>query len=132
MASLTTSQLAQLSALLDARYNQLLASIRADLEKSDRQQGADLAERMPADSGDQASGSSEVDLNLAIIDRHLHELADIETAQVRVKEGHIGICIDCADEISIERLLAHPTATRCLVCQNKRERTYAGDSSPAH
>ena len=97
MTSLTTSQLTQVSALLDARYNQLLAAIRDDLEKSDQQQKVDLTERVPADSGDQASGSSEVDLNLAIIDRHLHELADIEAAKSRKGKP---MAIKIAEEIS--------------------------------
>ena len=130
MASLTSSQLTRLAAMLDARYSLLLATIRNDLEKSDQHQNADVTERMPADAGDQASDSSEVDLNLAIIDRHLHELADLEAAKLRIKEQGFGSCLDCGDEIGIERLLAYPTAMRCLVCQTKRERTYAGDVHP--
>jgi RNA polymerase-binding protein DksA len=128
MSSLSAAQLRQIAATLDARHQQLLIDVRADLEKSERQKHAELADPMPADPGDQASGNTEVELNLALIDHHLHELEDIEAARQRLLDERYGACLDCGDEIGVERLLAYPTATRCLVCQEQRERTYAGDA----
>jgi len=47
-----------------------------------------------------------------------------------VDEGTIGICIDCGQDIGFERLLANPTARRCLICQEHREKTYAHEDTP--
>ena len=130
MASLTVTQLTQIAAQLDSRYKLLLADIREDVEKSELQQQTDTVDRMPADPVDQATGSSEVDLSLAIIDRHLHELADIEAAKKRLQEQRFGKCAECGDDIGSERLFAYPTARRCLLCQEQRERTYANENNP--
>ena len=49
-------------------------------------------------------------------------------ALARIENGDYGECVDCGSEIAHARLKAYPTATRCLACQEKHERTYA----PAH
>lgn len=33
-----------------------------------------------------------------------------------------GICLDCGEEISPDRLEANPAAIRCIDCQRKKER----------
>jgi DnaK suppressor protein len=35
------------------------------------------------------------------------------------------VCVDCGDGIAFNRLQAYPTAKRCIVCQEKREKQYA-------
>jgi RNA polymerase-binding transcription factor DksA len=127
---LTDSQTAQLRTKLDQRYDLLLQEVREELEGSENQQYVELINRSPADIGDQSVGDALADLNLAIIDRHVRELRDIEQAQVRMNEGRITQCIDCGQDIEFKRLLAYPTATRCFLCQQQRERTYAHEGTP--
>jgi RNA polymerase-binding transcription factor DksA len=47
------------------------------------------------------------------------ELADIDAARERLAEGTYGICADCGRRIPEGRLLARPTATRCVACAEK-------------
>jgi RNA polymerase-binding transcription factor DksA len=49
-------------------------------------------------------------------------LADILAAKVRVRTGRFGRCIECDAAIRQDRLLFHPTASRCLGCQQVLER----------
>lgn len=126
----TRAELAELAKRLDGRYRSLLEEVRDELEQSENQQYVELIGRVPADIGDQSVGDALADLNLAIIDRHIRELRDIEAAKARIKEGSFGICIGCGEDIRYERLLAYPTAKRCVVCQQQRERVYAHDGTP--
>jgi RNA polymerase-binding transcription factor DksA len=48
-------------------------------------------------------------------------------AESRRMEGTYGLCEDCGDAISAERLEYLPEATRCVGCQARRERS-AGDA----
>ena len=128
--TLTKTQLSRLERLLDKQYGVLLDEVRDALERSENQQYIELIDRAPADSGDQAAGDALADLNLAIIDRHVMEIRDIEAARGRIKDAGFGVCIDCGDEITFERLLAYPTAKRCFACQRQHERTYAHEGNP--
>ncbi|MEN3046326.1 MAG: TraR/DksA family transcriptional regulator [Candidatus Hydrothermales bacterium] len=50
------------------------------------------------------------------------ELALIEDAISRIKEGTYGICLKCLKPISIERLKAIPYARYCIKCQIEIEK----------
>ena len=126
----TKTQLSKLERKLDRQYELLLEEVRDALEKSENQQYVELIDRAPADSGDQATGDALADLNLAIIDRHVQEIRDIEATRVRIRDGGFGTCIDCGGDIGFERLLAYPTAKRCFVCQQQHEKTYAHEANP--
>ncbi len=128
--ALAKNQLAKLGRELDRQYGQLLEEVRDALEKSENQQYVELIDRAPADSADKATGDALADLNLAIIDRHVREIRDIEATRARIKDGSFGTCIDCRAEIGFERLLAYPTAKRCFACQRQHEKTYAHEANP--
>lgn len=128
--ALTKTQLAKLERTLDKQYELLLEEVRDALEHSENQQYVELIDRAPADTADQATGDALADLNLAIIDRHVREIRDIEATRLRLGDGSFGTCADCGAEIGIERLLAYPTAKRCLVCQQQREKTFAHEGNP--
>ena len=49
---------------------------------------------------------------------------------MRIARGEYGVCIDCRDEIEVERLRARPVATRCSPCQDNYERNHAGPRRP--
>ncbi len=126
----TPTQLARLDAELTSRYEALLEEVRDQLEATENQQYVELIGRAPADAGDQSVGDMLADLNLGMIDRDIQEIRDIEAARVRRKDGGFGTCIDCRAEIDFERLLAYPTAKRCLACQQQHEKTYAHAGTP--
>ncbi|MCW3494707.1 TraR/DksA family transcriptional regulator [Microbacterium sp. SSM24] len=44
------------------------------------------------------------------------ELAEIDAAIARREAGDDGLCADCGRSIPIARLVARPTATRCVHC----------------
>ncbi len=128
--ALTHAQVSKLVSMLDKQYKALLEEVRDALEKSENQQYVELIDRSPADSGDQATGDELADLNLAIIDRHVLEIRDMEAAKARIRDGSFGTCIDCGGDIEFERLLAYLTAKRCFVCQRQREKTFAHEATP--
>lgn len=128
--ALTKSELSNLGEQLDKRYASLLEEVRDALEHSENQQYVELIGRVPADIGDQSVGDALADLNLAIIDRHIQELRDIEAAKARLAQRTYGICIGCAEDIAYDRLHAYPTAKRCVICQQQQERTYAHGGTP--
>jgi DnaK suppressor protein len=128
--TLSRYQLAKLALRLDRRYASLLEEVRDELEKSENTQYIELIDRSPADIGDQSAGDALADLNLAVIDRHVGELRDIEAALARIKDGRCGICIACGCDIAFDRLLAYPTAKRCFACQRQHERLYVHGGVP--
>jgi DnaK suppressor protein len=127
----SASDKAQLERLLEERRAALLEEVRAALEQSENQQYIELIDRVPADIGDQSVGAALADLNRAIIDRHIREIRDIESARARMRDGSYGSCADCGGAIGVERLRAWPTATRCLACQTQYERTFAQHGTPS-
>ncbi len=129
--ALSKAQLAELAGQLDRRRDALLEEVRDELEHSENQQYIELIGRVPPDIGDQSVGDALADLNLAIIDRHVQELRDIDAAKLRIKAGTYGVCIDCGESIGVERLRAYPTAKRCRPCQQQREKTYAHEGTPS-
>lgn len=126
----TKTQISKLGRKLDQQYEALLEEVRDALEKSENQQYVELIDRAPADSGDQATGDALADLNLAMIDRHVREIRDVEETRARIEDGSFGTCSDCGGDIGFERLLAYPTAKRCFICQRQREKTYAHEGNP--
>ena len=128
--ALSKAELAKLMEALDRRYALVVEEVRDAMEKSENQQYVELLDRVPADIGDQSVADELADLNLTLIDRHVQEMRDIEAARLRFKGGTFGVCIDCGQEIGFQRLLAYPTAKRCIDCQQRREKTYAHEGTP--
>lgn len=128
--ALTQPQLATLTDHLDQRYASLLERVRDELANSENPQYVALLDRVPADVGDQSVADALADVNLAMVDRHVRELRDIKAAKARMTECTFGSCIACGDEIRFERMLAYPTAKRCLTCQTLHEKTFAHTPTP--
>jgi DnaK suppressor protein len=58
--------------------------------------------------------------------RNVLFLKKVEQAKQRILEGTFGVCEDCGAEISQTRLMARPTATMCISCQEEKERDERG------
>jgi len=130
MAALTPSQIGQLAKKLNENLQTLLREVRSELENSGDQHRIDLLNNEPGDSGDESMANALADFNLAILDRHIDDMRDIEAALQRIKNGEYGVCTDCGVDVAFARLQAYPTAKRCIVCQEKRERDYAHEGQP--
>lgn len=130
MAPLNPSQLDQLAKKLNEDNQALLREVRNELENSGDQHRIDLLNSEPGDTGDESMANALSDFNVAILDRHIQGMRDIEAAFQRIKDGEYGVCIDCGDDVGFDRLQAYPTAKRCIVCQEKREREYAQEGRP--
>ena len=107
-----------------------MAEARQELRSSNNPQLADLLDEPRAEPGDKSVGGAFADLKLAIIDRHIQELRDIDAASARMKDSSYGVCAGCGDDIPFERLMAYPTAKRCLACQARRESSYRHQATP--
>lgn len=129
MKHISPYDLSRLRSLLDERERALREDIRRLLLESDEQHYRDLA-GMVADPGDESVANLLVDLDVTFIDRHIHELREIEAARRRMAAGNYGVCVDCGGEIEIERLFAFPEAVRCARCQAQREKTYVPGGVP--
>ncbi|MGA9165717.1 MAG: TraR/DksA family transcriptional regulator [Thiobacillus sp.] len=130
MTALNPSQLEQLNKKLNEQYQALLREVRDELENSGNQHRIDLLNSEPGDSGDESLANALADFNLTTLDRHIDGVRDVEAAFQRIRSGEFGVCTDCGDDIPFNRLQAYPTAKRCIVCQEKREREYAQGGHP--
>ncbi|MEJ2345990.1 MAG: TraR/DksA family transcriptional regulator [Gammaproteobacteria bacterium] len=118
-----------LRAELKQRRAGLVQEIHAELLQSDDEHYVDLAERVH-DVADESVADLLSDMELAVIDRHVQEVLEIERALQRIAMGSYGLCADCEGPIGYRRLQAYPTATRCRDCQEHYEQTHAGAPLP--
>ena len=72
-------------------------------------------------ASDNAQLRTERETQFAMNEHETAELADIERALERMSQGDYGTCLDCAISIPMARLLATPTALRCMACQSVHE-----------
>lgn len=108
----------------------LLEEVRDEFDQRDNQHLIDLMGREPGDSGDYSMADEVADLNIAMADRQIRELRDIDAAFARIKDGSFGACADCGADIEAARLIAYPTAMRCVSCQERHEQLYAHEGRP--
>lgn len=126
-AKLSDAQINELKLALKSRYRDLREEIRQELLSSDNEQYIDLAGQVH-DMEEESVADLLVDLNLAIIDRHIRELQAIDAALLRIANNEYGICIECEGEIGYPRLKVNPAALRCHDCQERYEHTHAATS----
>jgi DnaK suppressor protein len=107
----------QLRALLEDKRRQLTAGLtdlmRDVRERSDNTRVTDGQDGVDAEHRD--------DLDLALLQMRGETLARIDAALRRLEAGTYGICGDCDQAISRDRLQALPFAARCRPCEEARE-----------
>ncbi len=79
------------------------------------------------DPTDRANLETDRNFLLRIRDRDRKLILKIKEALARIEEGTFGICEDCGEEISEERLKARPVTTLCIACKTKAEAEEAED-----
>ena len=101
--------------VLTKRLNDLLEDANKTLSGM-----TDQTQNFP-DPTDRASMESERNFELRIRDRERKLISKIKDALDRLEAGTYGICEECGENISNERLEARPVTTLCIDCKKKQE-----------
>ncbi len=75
----------------------------------------------PGDLLDAAVDTAQDEVNSQLVEAESRELALIDEAMERMKDGSYGTCDDCGKPIPMARLQALPYATECIQCRRKSE-----------
>jgi len=81
-----------------------------------------LNETTSGDVIDAALDSAQDEINSQLAEVESRELASIDNALERMREGSYGLCEACSSKIPMARLRALPYATMCIECQREAER----------
>jgi DnaK suppressor protein len=73
------------------------------------------------DPTDRANLETDRNFLLRIRDRERKLILKIKEALARIEDGTFGICEECGNDISEERLNARPVTTLCIDCKTKAE-----------
>jgi DnaK suppressor protein len=109
-----------------ARREELLKRLGGELDELSKHQGSESA----GDSADMAFGTGSEEVISQLAELESRELAQIERALARLKQGTYGLCEMCHKKIPVARLNALPFSTTCVQCQ--REIEMYGASSRYH
>lgn len=115
--ALTSAQIDDLKQLLHKRERQLTATLNAELHIDDPEQASITA----GSDADWTTADVDADLMIASAERHAAALGDTTVALEKVIDGRYGVCESCGEAIGYSRLLAYPSARRCLACQRLEE-----------
>lgn len=106
------------------RITKSLLTRRTELRKRLGMELDSLNVKSTAASGDSADvafehAGDELASHLAEVEAK--ELAQVERALTRIKQGKYGVCDGCALKIPVARLNALPYSTLCIKCQREAE-----------
>lgn len=120
MGSTVKVDFGSLEQRLNQRRETLRSEISADMRGSGKASYIEMAGQVH-DSGDESIADLISSLNARELERESREVADIEAALDRIKQGVYGVCVDCDGVIDAGRLDAYPTAKRCVECQRIKD-----------
>ena len=102
--------------ILIKRRNALRKALAGDLSLLKQ-----LNETTSGDVVDAALDSAQDEINSQLAEVESRELASIDNALERMREGSYGLCEACSTKIPMARLKALPYATMCIECQREAE-----------
>jgi len=129
MLNITKNQIDTLKSVMEAELARLTDETQDEMDPDLKENYAEIDGDV-ADTDDRAVADTIVDIDNAIIGLHLQEISDLNAALDRIQANVYGVCINCGDEIDIERLSVYPTAKRCINCQSLHDKTYASIPKP--
>ena len=121
---LSDPDLRHLADRLRQRHVELRAAIRSLFADHDDPETMALRNRLE-DTDDWAVADAMQGFDIAMVSREVAEIAEVEGALRRLKDGSYGQCVDCGEAIPAARLHAYPAAARCIRCQEAAERRTA-------
>lgn len=113
-----------MSAKKRKEYFKILLSQRLDellTEAEKTASGRTVPQDESPDFTDQASMETDSSFVFRIKERESRLIRKIKDALMRLEDGTFGICEECGEEISDQRLEARPIATLCIKCKEKQE-----------
>jgi len=128
MVMITKNQINQLQEIMETELARLVRLTHKEMDPELKGNINDI-DGGGADIDDEAVADTIVDTDNAIIGMHLQKTRDLNFALDRIQAGVYGICTDCGDDISFGRLLAYPTAKRCIECQSIHEKIFSSGST---
>jgi DnaK suppressor protein len=90
----------------------------------------ELREQTGGDVVDFALDSAQDEISSQLAEVESRELASIENALERMREGNYGHCEGCGTSIPMARLQALPYATNCIQCQREFEKRGGAAAAP--
>lgn len=105
---------------LEKRRETLRNEVKAQLQGSGDERVVGLRNRLD-ETDDWAVADALAELDIAGLRHALKELADVDNALARLSDESYGVCVDCGEPIAAARLVAYPTAMRCIECQQSHE-----------
>jgi DnaK suppressor protein len=109
--------LSTLKQILIKRRDALRTALAGDLSLL-----RELRGQASSDVFDAALDSAQDELSSQLAEVESRELASIENALERMRDGDYGSCENCTEGIPLARLQALPYATFCIKCQRKAEK----------
>jgi len=122
VANFTEEQLQQIKAALHKRYLELQDEIRSEL--------VNAGEEFDVTRADDVNNIL-ADVDTALIDKQINEMRELEMSEKYLMELEFGDCVDCGEEIGFDRLIANPSAQRCIDCQRQFERSHPHERNPS-
>jgi RNA polymerase-binding transcription factor DksA len=120
----------RIATALEARRSELRRDVRVQLEGSEDDRVVGLKRRL-VENDDWGVADGLAELDIAELRHALAELAEVEAALERLSHGSYGTCVECGEPIAPARLLAYPTAIRCIDCQSAYELRRRGPAATA-
>ncbi len=100
---------------LTARRNELRKRIHGELA------GLRAAAHASGDAADAAFDNAGEEMASQLAELEAKELAQINIALQKIKQGSYGVCDGCSCKIPVARLAALPYSTLCIKCQRESE-----------
>jgi DnaK suppressor protein len=104
-------------------FKKLLETIKKDINSDVEQTLAEMhkqPDNVP-DPNDRATIESDRNFELRLCDRERKLITKVNEALARIEEGIYGICGECGEKISSQRLEARPMAELCIYCKTSQE-----------
>jgi DnaK suppressor protein len=115
MAARNSGAIAKIQKLLLRRRDALRQALAGELST--------LKQFKKGDEVDVAIDSAQTEISSHLAETESRELAAVEAALERIREGNYGKCEGCGAKIPKARIEALPYATLCISCQREMEET---------
>ncbi len=126
MSAIESTAREAIRAALARERQAVLNEIRSAASELEQHQYGTLLNDSPGDSSDEALAVSLADLSAARMEHDMRRWRELEAAERRIDDPDFGLCGECGGPIPEARLVAQPGASRCVACQDRHEKTYAG------
>ena len=110
----------RLRKVLIQKREEIIREAKSEIKKFKSGENKQLVETV-MDDGDLSVVDLAEDISLKQLSTHRETLIKIDTALRKLEEGTYGICEECGEEISEERLKIMPFAIYCRDDQEKKE-----------